>query len=80
MEYSEKDIMGLTGKSRQRLNQLRTGYKQKKAGKDYHLRPLLEKGVDWYFSAEDGTVRYKESSLEKLGVNIGLGDSLSDKN
>lgn len=78
MEYTEKEIMELTGKSRQRLSQIRSGYKQKKAGKDYQLRPLLEKGVDWYFSADDGTVRYKDSALEKLGVSAGLGDRFTD--
>jgi hypothetical protein len=66
MEYSEKEIMSLTGKSHQRLNQLRSGFKQKKADKEYFIRPMLEKGNDWFFSPDDGTVRYRESALEKM--------------
>ena len=56
--------------TRQRLSQLRTGFKQKKKNKTYFIKPKLIKGEDWYFSPCTGKIVIKEESLINLKSKI----------
>lgn len=59
-----KELIILTGLSRQRLAQLRSGYIAKRKNKDYTIKPQLIQNVDWVW--EQGNIIYNNSALEKL--------------
>lgn len=50
--------------SRQRLAQLRSGYRLKQGSKTYEIKPRLEEGVDWVY--DKATVAYTQTGLKKI--------------
>ena len=68
MTYSQQDILKRFGFSRQRLVQLRMGYKhrQKKNGVTYEhmIEPRLIKGVHWWY--DELNIVFDESAIPVL--------------
>jgi hypothetical protein len=72
--YTAGEILAETGISRQRLNQLRTGYTAQRKRKDgsvrkYVIAGTLIEGEDWHWSA--GKVVYHASALKKIQARKG---------
>ena len=67
MEYTEKEVVALTGYSRITLQALRLGGKQKKRGKTYASAPVLEQGKDWRRFGR--TVIYTAEGLRAIKQN-----------
>ena len=69
-ELTEAEVIRLTGYSRQHLQRLRLGSKQKQGGKEYTSPPVLLRGADWHRYGR--AVLYNECVIGVLQIRNGV--------